>query len=488
MDTRDLVGKILQTRAGDPILDLTCRLLYIDLLRRPLLQGAERWLASYLGARDREPGASSRINREHLLTASAVLDTVDRLIGRRAMSSHLTRVIMGLWGRALTAPPASKPAVRRFLEEHGCEPPWFIAISPGRACNLRCPGCYSASDGSQARLPWPVLDRVLREAKELWGIHLVVISGGEPLAYRSQGKGVLDLAERHPECLFLMFTNGMLVDAATARRMERMGNLTPALSVEGMKERTDEARGRGVFDRVVEAMRRLGEAGVPVGISATATRFNSEELLSDPFVDFFFEELNAFYGFLFQYMPMGRTSDTAMMPTPEQRLELWRRSWELVETRKVFLFDFWNYGTMIRGCVAAGRERGYLHIDWNGKVMPCVFAPYSAGNIQEIYSKGGTLNDVWAAPFFQAIRNWQREYGYGGGSPCSGSNWLAPCPVRDHHHLFRSLVDEYRPEPQDEASGLCFSGGVPAESLMRYGEEMRRLSDPIWQAEYIASP
>jgi MoaA/NifB/PqqE/SkfB family radical SAM enzyme len=486
MDAREAAGRLLQSRAGEPLLGLATNLLYRDRLRRPLFRGAERWLSSYLGSRNGDPTASPKIIREQLLTASAILGTVDRLIARRALSPHLLRVIMGLWGRALTVPAEEGQAVMGFRERYGCEPPWFIAVSPGRACNLRCPGCYSASDGSRACLPWSVLDRIIAEAKELWGIRLVVVSGGEPLAYSSEGKGVLELVEKHPDCLFLMFTNGTLIDAAAARRLEQAGNLTPAISVEGLRERTDEARGRGVFERAVVAMRLLADAGVPVGISATATRHNSEELLSEAFVDLFFDGLGAFYGFLFQYMPMGRACDPARMPTPAQRLELWRRSWEIVENRKVFLFDFWNYGTMVHGCVAAGRERGYMHIDWNGKVMPCVFAPYSAGNIREIYSRGGSLNDVWETPFFRSIRDWQREYGYGAGDPAAAGNWLAPCPVRDHHHVFRSWLAEHRPEPQDQATGLCFPGGGLQDTLLSYGEEMRELSAPIWKSEYLA--
>lgn len=477
---------MLRSRAGDPALDLTCRLLYSGRLRGPIFRLAERGISSFLDTHESEPDVSPRIRREQVLTASAVLDTVERLIARKALSPHLLRVIMGLWGRALMVASGDKPAVRRFRAEHGCEPPWFIAVSPGRACNLRCPGCYSSSDGSQARLPWHILDRLLAEARELWDINLVVISGGEPLAYRSEGKDIIDLVEKHRDCLFLMFTNGLLIDTATARRLERTGNLTPALSVEGMRERTDRARGAGVFDRVVKAMRILGEVGVPIGISATATRHNSEELLSEPFVDLFFDELNVFYGFLFQYMPMGRGSDPGMMPTPAQRLELWRRSWEIVEERKVFLFDFWNYGTIVHGCVAAGRERGYMHVDWSGKVMPCVFAPYAAGNIIDIYERGGTLDDIWEAPFFQAIRDWQREYGYGGGSQGSNGNWLAPCPVRDHHHLFRRWMDEYGPDPQDEATGLCFTQQGLYEEMLAYGAEMRELSAPIWESLYIS--
>jgi hypothetical protein len=49
--------------------------------------------------------------------------------------------------------------------------------------------------------------------------------------------------------------------------------------------------------------------------------------------------------------------------------------------------------------------------------MPCVFVPYSAGNIREIYARGDTLDDIYDAPYFRAIRDWQREYALGKERP-----------------------------------------------------------------------
>lgn len=485
MDLRESAAVIIDGRAGGHIMDLATRLIYMDRLREPLIRFAGRGLDRYLERRDGGSESCPRINLEHRLTAAAIVDTVDRLVKRRAISPHVLRVIMELWGRALALPTEARPAVRRFREERGCEPPWFLAVSPGHACNLNCAGCYSTSDGDRASLQWTVLDRVVTEARELWGINLVVLSGGEPLAYRSEGRDVLDLVERHPECLFLMFTNGTLIDRAAARRLERLGNLTPALSVEGMRESTDAVRGSGVFDRVVAAMDLLREEGVPVGISLTAARDNCEEILSDDFIEFFFGAHDAFYGFIFQYMPMGRNRNLRMMPTPEQRLELWRRSWEVVEERKAFLFDFWNYGTMVHGCVAAGRERGYMHVDWNGKVMPCVFVPYSAGNINEVYAGGGDLNDIWESPFFKAIRRWQMARGYGSGAPKADGNWITPCPIRDHYPQFKVLLERYAAEPQDEYAALALDDALLQRGLRDYGEEIRELSLPLWRDEYL---
>jgi MoaA/NifB/PqqE/SkfB family radical SAM enzyme len=291
--------------------------------------------------------------------------------------------------------------------------------------------------------------------------------------------------QKHRDSLFVIFTNGTMIDDAVAERLGWMGNATVALSVEGMEESTDARRGPGMFDRVLESISHLRAHGAAFGISATVTRDNCLELMSDEFLDYFFFELDAFYGFLFQYMPVGGDYRVELMPTPAQRLEFWRRSWEVIEKKKVFLFDFWNHGTLVHGCVAAGRERGYLHVDWDGKVTPCVFAQYSTGNVHDVFSRGGDLNDIWDSPFFRAVREWQRGYGYGPEVPSREGNWLAPCPVRDHHGAFRGLLDEHHPEPENEPASKALSDDDYYEGLVSYGEELARLSRDVWEGEYL---
>jgi MoaA/NifB/PqqE/SkfB family radical SAM enzyme len=317
-------------------------------------------------------------------------------------------------------------------------------------------------------------------------VGLFVFSGGEPLLYRSQGRDILDVVETHSNCLYLMFTNGTLIDRAMANRLAQLGNLTPAISVEGTRRRTDARRGDGVFDRALGAMAHLRQAGVPFGISVTVTRDNADEVLSDAFLDFFFEEQGAFYGFLFHHMPIGLGAREALerVPTPQQRMQLWRRTWDVIESKRIFLFDFWNSGPLVHGCVSAGRERGYLYIDWSGKVMPCVFAPYAVADIHQVYARGGTLQDVWEAPFLRAIRRWQRQYGYGRESPSAQGNWLRPCPVRDHYALFRHWVERHRPEPEDEAAGRVLTDEHYTQTMVAYGEELEALSQPVWEQEY----
>jgi len=41
-------------------------------------------------------------------------------------------------------------------------------ISPGKACNLRCVGCYANSGAHRERLDWATFERTVREAYETW--------------------------------------------------------------------------------------------------------------------------------------------------------------------------------------------------------------------------------------------------------------------------------------------------------------------------------
>ena len=486
MDIVEVGGRIAMSPAGGPLFAVAERLAYSDAVREPVLRFIDRQLQANLDRNDQLPPALRRITRERKLMGLAIFHAVERTLKQKTLSPQVVHALMDIFVRTLLLPSSVKqPANSAFKGEFGCEPPWFITISPGHACNLRCTGCYANSGPTAAKLSWPIFDRVITEAKELWGDRFIVISGGEPLAYRSDGKGLLDVVEKHSDCMFLMYTNGTLIDRETAARLGRLGNLLPAISVEGMRERTDERRGVGVFDRILDAMANLREVGVPFGISVTATRLNSAEILSDEFLDFFFDQQAAVFGFIFHYMPIGRSFTLDLMPTPEQRIELWRRSWEVIEQRHILLIDFWNHGTAVQGCISAGREGGYLYIDWNGKVMPCVFAPYSVANIQDIYAQGGTLNDVWKAPFFQAIRQWQRDYGYGHSEPLKEGNWLRPCPIRDHYRMYRELIDRYQPEPEDEAARQALEDEDYYKGLVAYGMDIGEFSQDIWEGKYL---
>ena len=119
--------------------------------------------------------------------------------------------------------------------------------------------------------------------------------------------------------------------------------------------------------------------------------------------------------------------------------------------------------------------------------MPCVFVPYSVGNVHDVYQRGGTLNDLWESPFLEAIRKWQDAYGYAQKEPAKAADWLRTCPFRDHHPLFKKWVRLYRPKPEDEADGDDLMDGEYSQRLCEYGTELRKLFGEIWDKEFLCN-
>lgn len=374
-----------------------------------------------------------------------------------------------------------------FQKKFGMRPPGFLLISPGKFCNLKCSGCYaSSSSQSTEKLDWEVLDRIVSEKTNLWGSYFTVISGGEPFLWKDKGRTILDLAKKHSSNYFLVYTNGTLIDKEMAEKLARVGNISPAISVEGFEMETDARRGQGIHKKIIAAMENLKDAGIPFGISVTATKKNADLVVSDEFVDYYFKKLGARYGWFFQLMPIGRADCLKLMVTPEQRVRMFRKTQSIMKDRGIFIADFWNSGCISSGCLSAGREGGFLYIEWNGNVTPCVFNPYSPVNINEIYEKGKTLNDVLDQPFFAAIRKWQKEYALARNKKEIG-NLIAPCPIKDHYDVMQKLLAEHQPKPIDKAAQRAFEDSLYQEGLKRYGEDVMKATEEIWKKEYLES-
>ena len=415
-----------------------------------------------------------------------LLSSIDRAIEERRISPRVrARMVKTFIGNVVTGEPER---MRPFRERYGYRPPAFLTISPTKRCNLHCSGCYASSSADNAEtLDYEVFSRVLREKKQEWGSHLTVISGGEPFMYRDSGKTILDVFREHSDNYFMVYTNGTLIDDALAQELAELGNVTPAISIEGWEQDTDARRGKGVFGRLLDAMNRLRRHGVPFGISVTATRHNAETLISDEFTDFFFDEMGASYGWVFQYMPIGRSYAVDLMITPEQRKYLLERELELMYEKDRFLVDFWNGGPISRGCIAAGRSGGYFYVDWNGNCAPCVFFPYALKNLYEMYEQGETITDVLETDYFQALRKWQFDY-TGRDGTRKVQNLYMTCPIRDHHDFARGVIKAHQARPLDNDARDALEDAEYERRMVSYDHAVARLLDPKWEADVVERP
>ena len=421
-----------------------------------------------------------QVRRDKYDISLALLHSVARNVNRGLISKK----VLNRFFRTFLDNVLQNDRHQQVIDRLGFRPPLFVLVSPGKRCNLHCTGCYACSDSqSAAKLDWDTFDRILLEKEKLWNSYFTVISGGEPFLWEDNGLDLLDMIQRHPMQYFLVYTNSTLITKSVAKEMAKLGNVTPAISVEGFEEQTDQRRGKGMHKRILQAMENLREAGVPFGISTTATRENAELVTSEEFADFYFEQQGATYGWLFQYMPIGRKHTLDLMVTPQQRLEMLRRTWRTVRERKIFIADFWNSGTASSGCICAGRSGGYFYVNWDGTVTPCAFVPYSTQNIYDVYRNGGNLNTILNSPFFQKIRQWQNEYGYKQSAENTG-NWLCPCVIRDHFDVISRAVQVCKAQPIDEEAAAAKADHDYHDGMVAYGGNYGQLSGKVWADRY----
>ncbi len=352
------------------------------------------------------------------------------------------------------------PRREQFLSRYGIEPPFLLVISPTMRCNLDCYGCYASQYEKNQELSTEEIHRILREAKAI-GVFFITLSGGEPFIRPD----LLDIFAAHDDMYFQVYTNGTFIDRTLARILARLGNVLPAISVEGFEEETDARRGPGHFQRVLSAMKNLREEGVLFGFSATATRQNSELIISDELVNFYASR-GCFIGWFFNYMPIGKGPTMDLMPTPQQRIHRRRRLVELRRKTPMILADFWNDGPLVGGCIAGDR---YLHINSRGEVEPCVFVHFAVDNIRQ-----KSLTEVLNSDYFRAIRKRQ---------PYS-RNYYRPCMIIDHPLILREVVRQVGAHPTHEDAETVLGPLAPA--LDRYAEVFGKMADDLWQEEHSA--
>lgn len=332
-------------------------------------------------------------------------------------------------------------ARRKLAKQYGRAFPWLILIDATSACNLHCTGCWAADYGHEMNLTLDEMDNVVKQANEL-DCYLFLLSGGEPMVRKDD---LFELCRRHPDCEFMMFTNGTLIDEKAADEIIEIGNLLPAISIEGYEEQTDFRRGKGTYQRVLKTMSILKEKKIPFGASCCYTRKTAELIGSDEYFDFLISQ-GAKWMWCFAYTPVGVDATTDLIITAEQREYMYHNIRRLRNEKPLLAMDFYNDAKYVDGCIAGGRV--YLHINANGDYEPCAFIHYSDSNIRT-----DTLLEALQKPLFKTFD--QNE-------PFN-DNMLRPCPLVDNPGRLTLMVkvtdahstDMIAPEDPKSLSAKC---------------------------------
>jgi MoaA/NifB/PqqE/SkfB family radical SAM enzyme len=317
--------------------------------------------------------------------------------GLRIFFSQFVRISLRHPGRALffarTVLWQSRAARRRArMAREGVHVPPIAIFSITNRCNLHCKGCYAQAIRGSAgdELSPEKLRDIVSQADEA-GISFFVIAGGEPLTRPE----IVDIARDFPHIIFLLVTNGILLDAALVEKLKSQPNTLPVLSIEGTSAETDARRGRGVHERLRASMAALRQAGVLFSLSFTITRTTFDTVTDPEFLQHAVDEGCKFF-LLLEYTPLQAGTDPWVI-TDEQRERMkglvaaFRRRFPAV-----FIAVPWDEESQ-GGCLAAGR--GFVHISAAGDLEPCPFAPWSDASLLQM-----TLRQALGSPFLQAMR------------------------------------------------------------------------------------
>jgi radical SAM protein with 4Fe4S-binding SPASM domain len=314
--------------------------------------------------------------------------------------------------------------------------PLLTLLELTRRCNLRCLHCGSTSGhavaGELSTAEWV---RIIDDAATL-GAREIVLLGGEPLLHPDWERIARHARER--SLAPLLITNGMLLDAKTARRCIDAGIDRVGVSIDAADpEVHDRIRGvRGSHARAWTAVGHLRDAGVTCSVITTVSRLNRDQLDA-------LRDRIAGRGIGWQVQtttPNGERFPREQTLSPAEFYEVvrfvseCRARYPLDELPVAGAHDFGYHSTRLRNYAERpewhGCEGGIatVGVRADGAVMPCLSMAdrFAEGNVRN----AGGLAAIWTDPNrFTRNRRFRVEQLEGGCRGCAhGATCRAGCP------------------------------------------------------------
>jgi MoaA/NifB/PqqE/SkfB family radical SAM enzyme len=266
--------------------------------------------------------------------------------------------------------------------------PPIIIFSITNKCNLRCKGCYNQSfhHSTNGELSEKQLRNITQEAREL-GVSFFVIAGGEPLMRPEFTEIMID----YPEIIFLVFTNGLLINDDMIDTFTKQRNIVPLMSLEGSAADTDQRRGEGTYRLLHSTMQKMNRKGIFFGSSLTLTRENFNTILDSDYTKSLVKAGCKFFLYL-EYTPTAEGTDDWVLSL-EQRSQVINIMQDFrSKYPALFIAVPWDEDD-VGGCLSAGR--GFIHINAAGDLEPCPFAPFSDTNVRDYSLKQALQSELF---------------------------------------------------------------------------------------------
>ncbi len=169
------------------------------------------------------------------------------------------------------------PGRERVIKPDRLDELWIYATL---ACNLRCKHCLvSAGKSLEGELSTEEIKGLVDEACEL-GVNRFYITGGEPFV-RKDIFDIIDYITNMKGRELIILTNAMLLDDENIATLQslRTPRLVIQVSLEGPNaEIHDRLRGKGSFERALNGIRNLLNAGIVPIVSTAINKYNEDHI------------------------------------------------------------------------------------------------------------------------------------------------------------------------------------------------------------------
>lgn len=282
-------------------------------------------------------------------------------------------------------------AVRRFLgfraRERNIPISGSFELTP--LCNLDCRMCYVHLNREQMQgaelLTTETWKRIMKEAVDA-GMLYARVTGGECLTYPGFRELYGHLADLGVETTVL--SNGILMDADMTDFFLRHPCAGIQVTLYGASEEAYErVTGHRMFGRVMENLRRLRDAGIPLSIAVTPNAFmtDGEAVVRLLHAEGFSFSINP--GIIPPRKETGRITADAKEDAYVAMMKL-QRELEGREVQPAFdadsLPDPPSAGKARERGVSCGAGRSAFAVNWRGQMLPCNTFPCEPADVKAL--------------------------------------------------------------------------------------------------------
>lgn len=329
--------------------------------------------------------------------------------------------------------------------------PPFLYISILNSCNLRCQGCWVDVDRPREALKLDELNKIVNDAKR-HGNAFFGILGGEPFMHPE----LFDFLDAHPDCYFQIFTNGQMITEKAAATLQKLGNATPLVSVEGSETVSNERRGgKDVLNRTLRGLRHCLDARLLTGVATSLCKTNIDDLLSERWLRQLID-MGVHYTWYHTYRPVGPKISPELALTPEQITRVRRFVTAQRARLPIAIVDaYYDHQGKALCPMATGISH---HIGPTGGIEPCPIIQFAADSVRTERD----LFDVFTgSAFLKDFRETAARHTRG-------------CIVLERPDLVKALVEKHHaPDTTIRQTALAeVSSMTPRTSQWREEEEI----------------